>query len=114
MSAQDQVNLQMFVLDVMQDDIEDLSSIMLHLGQWRRDWPRDFTEPEIIVALRTLLEKGWISTLELGVNRDGRQVLFEVEVARTSEEAIRSYSFLPTQSGQDTWQAWEPPLPTDA
>jgi len=113
MSAQDQVNLQMFVLDVMQDDIEDLSSIMLHLGQWRRDWPRDFTEAEIIVALRTLLDAGWISALELGVNRDGRQVLFEVEVARTSEEAIRSYWFEPTQVGRDKWRAWEPPLPTD-
>lgn len=111
MSAPDQVTLQMFVLDVLQDDIEDLSSAMLHLGQWRQDWPRDFTEAEIIVSLRALLDAGWISALALGVNRDGRQVLFEVEVAQTSEDAIRSYWFEPTQSGRDTWQAWEPPLP---
>ncbi len=91
MGGQGQVTLQMFVLDVMQDDIEDLSSTLLHLDQWRRHWPRDFTEAEIVVSLRALLDAGWISALALGLSRTGHSELFDVEVAQTSEDAIRSY-----------------------
>ncbi len=58
MSQQYRIDLQLIVLGILHDDIEDLSSIMLHIPSWRRYWPRDFTEPEIIVALRMLLEAG--------------------------------------------------------
>jgi len=70
---------------------------------------RDFTEPEVVDALRTLLEKGWIDAYGFGRDRDGHEVLAKVEVAQTSEKAIRSYWFEPTQVGRDVWWDWEPP-----
>ncbi len=106
MSEQHRIDLHMIVLGILHDDIEDLSSIMHHIPSWRRYWPRDFTEPEIIVALRLLLEAGWIRALAPGLSPAGHSELFDVDVAQTSEEAIRSYSFLPTKSGRDTWRRW--------
>jgi len=102
-----QIDLQMIVLGILHDDIEDLSSIMLHIPSWRQYWPRDFTEAEIVVALRMLLEAGWIRALALGRSQTGHSELFEVEVAQTSEQVIRSYWFQPTKSGRDTWRRWE-------
>ncbi len=104
----------MMVLDVMLDDIEDLFSVMLHLNRWRRDWPGNLTEAEIGVALRMLLEKGWIRARALRRNREGHEVLSEADVARMSEEAFRSYWFEPTQVGRDAWRAWAPPPEPDA
>lgn len=113
MGQQYQIDLHMIVLSILHDDIEDVSSIMLHIPSWRRYWPRDFTEPEIIVALRLLLEAGWIRALALGRSPTGHSELFDVEVAQTSEEAIRNYWFLPTDSGRDTWRRWREAHPLD-
>jgi hypothetical protein len=99
-------NLEMFVLDSMQDDIEDLASVMRYLVAWRSRWPQDFTEDEVIEALASLIRDGLIEVYDELPDRDE---LSPVESSRTDRASLRRYWFRPTTRGKQIWKEWDAP-----
>ena len=61
-----QSHLPMFVIDVLRYDVGGTTKGILELINqdtnigWRKCWPHDFTETEIVSALKDLLNKLWL------------------------------------------------------
>jgi hypothetical protein len=103
--------LEMFVLDSMQDDIEDLESVMRYLVEWRPLWPHDFTEEEVLDALKSLTEDGLVGAYD---ESPSSAELKPVECPNTDPASLRRYWFRPTTLGRRIWKAWDAPsLPED-
>ena len=96
----------MFVLDSMQDDIEDFSSIMTYLGEWRSYWPQDFTEDEVLHALASLVKDGLVEVYE---ESPKNPELIPVDDPHTDGATLRHYWFRPTPSGKRVWNEWDAP-----
>ena len=96
----------MFVLDAMQDDIEELASIMRYLREWRPYWPHDFTEDEVIQTLTALVRDRLVDVYD---ETSGSSELSAVADPETDEASIRRYWYLPTPQGQELWKAWDAP-----
>jgi len=102
-------DLNMFILDAIQDDIEDLGGIMRYLKEWRFAWPHNFTDGGVLIALKELILKDCVSVLE---ERNLR--LEHVEQPSVHEEDLRRYWYAPTANGRQMWRQWEsPPLPPE-
>jgi hypothetical protein len=99
-------NLKMFILDSMQDDIEDLASIMRYLVEWRFCWPRDFTEAEVAETLKSLLETGLVEAYE---ETPDSPDLSPAQSPRTDHASLSRYWFLPTLKGKQAWADWDAP-----
>lgn len=99
-------DLRMFVLDSMQDDIEDLASVMRYLVQWRSYWPHDFTEGEVLQALKSLTEDGLVEVYD--ESPDSAE-LTPVESPSTDQPSVRRYWFRPTPRGKQVWKEWDAP-----
>ena len=106
MAAPSGPNLEMFVLDAMQDDLEDVESILRYLVQWRRHWPHDFTLEEVTSALRTLIERGLVEVYD---SVTGGSEVAPVSDPATDEASLREYWFLPTPQGREVWKMWDAP-----
>jgi len=98
--------LEMFVLDSMQDDIEDLASVMRYLVEWRSLWPRDLTEEEVLDALKSLTEDGLVEAYD---ESPSNAELQPVERPETDRASLRHYWFRPTTRGRQIWKAWDAP-----
>ena len=96
----------MFVLDSMQDDIEDLVSIMRYLAEWRPYWPHDFMEDEVLEALKSLTEDGLVDAYD---ESPQSSVLSLVDCPSTSYSSLRRYWFAPTARGKQMWAEWDAP-----
>ena len=99
-------HLEMFVLDAMQDDIEDLASIMRYLLEWRPYWTHDYTETEVMAVLAALIEDGLVEVY--GEASDTAE-LVPIDVPDTDEASLRRYWFRPTPKGRQIWKEWDAP-----
>jgi hypothetical protein len=102
------------VLDVLRHDvIEDLRGILNLMNNdgcigWRELWPHDFTEEEVMKALRELDAEGLVLTLRERTTEEG----FD-ELPRQSAELrdnVPGLWFHLTPEGRRKWDAWEPPI----
>jgi hypothetical protein len=96
----------MFVLDAMQDDIEDLASIMRYLLEWRPYWTHEYSEGDVMGALVVLIEDGLVDVY--GEAADSAQ-LVPIDAPRTDEASLRHYWFGPTPKGRRIWKEWDAP-----
>jgi hypothetical protein len=99
-------NLEMFVLDAMQDDLEDVGSIMRYLVEWRPHWPHDFTEDEVIQALRALIERELVDAYD---EAPGSSEVTPVNDPAMDSASLRRYWFMPTAQGREVWKKWDAP-----
>jgi hypothetical protein len=99
-------NLAMFVLDAMQDDIEDLASVMRYLIEWRPYWTHEYSEGDVMAALVVLIEDGLVDVY--GEAADSAQ-LVPIDAPRTDEASLRHYWFGPTPKGRRIWKEWDAP-----
>lgn len=104
--------IEMFVLDVLRHDIEDVTSIVKMLNNtgsigWRKFWPHDFTMKEVVVAVNALARDGLV-----------RQLVYDADYASAvpTEPAVELVTgseemwYEPTEAGQSAWDQWEPPV----
>lgn len=88
-----QALLDLYVLDALADDIEDLESILRMLNNpsigWREEWGKDFERPEVVTALSRLIRAG--------------QVLVYVLDAQGKELIPAQEQTLPSSSYDDVW-----------
>jgi hypothetical protein len=99
-------NLRMFVLDSMQDDIEELASIMAFLCEWRPYWHGEFIESEVLDALCSLAEDGLVVVYE---EVSGSSELESVSSPRLDRVSLQEYWFGPTPEGRKLWKEWDAP-----
>jgi hypothetical protein len=96
----------MFVLDAMQDDIEDLASIMRYLSEWRSHWPDGVQEDAVVEALKSLTDERLVEVYD--ESSDSAE-LRPVDWPSTDEAALRRYWFRPTATGRQMWNEWDAP-----
>jgi hypothetical protein len=104
--------IEMFVIDVLRYDIEAISSIIKLLNDrtigWRNFWPHDFTESEVVEALKELLPKGLVKPL--GYDKSAKELVdVEVENFRDIESSIEAFWFILTEKGWEVWNNWNDP-----
>lgn len=109
------VDLMMFVLDVLRHDFEQVPSIVKMLNNagcigWREFWPRDFTDSEVTDALIELTARNLVEVFQEGSGSEGPE-LVPVEAPAISANNIMRFWFHPSKRGQDLWSSWKPPVP---
>lgn len=102
----------MFIIDVLRQDIESIPLIVNRLNSrsslgWRFAWSHDFTETEVIEALKDLLRKGLIRPLQDNEEL-GKIVYLEKDADIWSN--IDSLWFELTDKGREAWNKWDPPI----
>jgi hypothetical protein len=102
------------VLDVLRHDaMEDLQGILGLLNSegcfgWREFWPHDFTEIEVLEALKELDAAGLVLTLLERPDQGGF-----LELPRRSQELKDNAPglwFRLTTAGRREWEKWDPPV----
>ncbi len=104
--------IEMFILDVLRHDIEDVFSIVKMLNNtgsigWRKFWPHDFTVKEVVTAVNALIRDGLVCQLVYdtecasAVSADSA-----IEIITGSEEVWHEL----TEIGRQIWEQWEPPI----
>jgi hypothetical protein len=102
----------MFVLDALANDIEDLDSIVRMLNSetalgWLSEWGRSFRREEVVEALSRLIVRGFVTVLILHSDRSGLQKLPAMTLPPLGyEEAY----FSMTDRGRLLHSSWEPDL----
>lgn len=104
--------IEMFVIDVLRYDIEAIPSIIKLLNDrtigWRNFWPHDFTELEVVEALKGLLPKGLVKPLVY--DKSTKELVdIEIENFRDIESSIGSFWFILTEKGWEVWNNWDDP-----
>ncbi len=96
--------IDMLVLDAVQDDVEQLPSIIRMLAEWRHQLDVEYTADDAVAALARLLDSGLIAALD--ESRE-KPELVPVPSPGTSPSALRRYWYEPTAAGRSTWEAWD-------
>ncbi|MHC4123314.1 MAG: hypothetical protein ACYSSI_07055 [Planctomycetota bacterium] len=105
--------LQMFVLDVLKYDIEQIDSICNLLNDtgcigWRDHWPNDFSRGEVVEALFNLCKQGLVEIL---INNDALDELVYLDVSINNCDSITDDMwFKLTKEGKKKWDNWVPPI----
>jgi hypothetical protein len=94
----------MLVLDGLQDDVEQIGSIMRVLAEWRPCLREEYTSEQVLEALRRLLLGGFVAALEESIDEP---VLVPVRTPDYSPTSLRRYWFEATASGRSLWEAWD-------
>jgi hypothetical protein len=107
-----EIRLDMFIIDVLQHDIENLSSILRLLNNdscigWRVFWPHEFSAQEVVPELIRLCSQGLLAAFMV---REDDNALHEID-RRPSETEVTSGDlwFSVSKQGNACWDAWEPP-----
>lgn len=101
----------MFVLDVLRHDVaEQVSSILKMLNNngcigWREHWSGDFTDQEVVAALKRLAQDGLVSRLEAD-NETGELRPAKAEI---NDGRMEEMWFSLTDEGHCVWDTWKPP-----
>jgi hypothetical protein len=104
--------LLMFVVDVLRYDIERIPSIVKLLNNrgsvgWRFFWPHDFTEKEVISALKQLMQRGLVRPVRYDPSA---QALMDAVGPVQIEIGDESTWFALTDQGWQAWEDWHPPI----
>lgn len=104
-------HLPMLVVDVLRYDIEQVPAIRNLLNNtgsvgWRKFWPLDFTDSEVIDALQRLVREGLVEVLVYDPQR--KELVFRGEVSRVAD-SLEEYWFRLNDEGRKKWEAWDPP-----
>ena len=105
-------DLDMFVVDVLRYDIEDVDAILRMLNStscvgWRKFWPHDFTRDEVLGALDRLVSRGVAKPLvENPLKNELEEVTHPVDVRNEGGR----YSYIIKQSPLNFWNEWNPPV----
>lgn len=99
----------MFVLDAVMDDIEDLDGIMRNLNRstssWRGIWGREFRREEVVQALIQLIARDFIRAYVLDGGADALKALPRgIQPPGTLDHSW----FGPTARGRFAHRNWEP------
>ena len=97
--------IDMLVLDAIQDDIEQLPSIMRMLGEWRPRIDEEYVENDVLDALRRLLDEGLVVAYEESLVEAGARALRSIPVS--SRLISRLTGSTPTPSGRARWESWQ-------
>ncbi len=107
----DMHQLAMFILDVLQHDVaEQVGSIVKLLNNrgcigWRAFWPRDFTQNDVLTALRWLVDHGLVIVY---MENPAKCELLQ-STAPPIDLGSPSLWFGRSEKGKHLWDAWEPP-----
>jgi hypothetical protein len=99
----------MYVLDSIADDIEDIEQILLRLNRsdeygWLSTWGRPFLEQDVTLALLRLIKKGWARA---SVLEDGGQHLVMLP-PKVVPIDLRDAWFGITPTGRLVHANWDP------
>lgn len=102
----------MFVLDALANDIEDLDSILRMLNSdtalgWVAEWGRTFQREELVEALSRLVTRDCVTVLVL--NSDGTSLQSLPAMALPPESYNDAY-FSMTERGRLLHRSWDPDL----
>lgn len=108
--------IDMFVIDVLRYDIENIPSILKLLNNrssvgWRFAWPHDFAEVEVIQALKDLIKNGWVKPLR---ENETHKNIVPVDEDEDIWNNIDTLWFELTGQGWQAWNNWDnPPIKED-
>jgi hypothetical protein len=97
-------DIDMLVLDALQDDVEQIPSIMRMLGEGRHGLDEEYTSDDVVDALVRLLRGGLVAALQESVHEPE---LVRVGAPNFARSALRQYWYEPTPSGQAAWEMWD-------
>ena len=101
----------LYVLDALANDIEDLESILRMLNSdtvlgWSDEWGRAFRRDEVVESLSRLIQKGWVQVLVHAV--DGKS-LSELATGSLPPDSFDDVYFSATGAGRLVHRNWNPP-----
>jgi hypothetical protein len=105
-------DLMMFVIDVLRYDMETVDFVVQLLNNegcigWRFAWARDFTESDVMEALKRLVDIGMVQCyVEPPAGRQFQVVKSPVDLSRGHEH----FWFELTAAGWAAWERWSPPI----
>lgn len=108
--------VKMFVLDVLQHDIEQITSIVNLLNDdsgsigWRDCWPRDFTKNDVISVIDELIQDGLVDVYDY--SDDERCLVPASPVGFIPSDFSGNqerYWYLLTEKGRALLKIWSPP-----
>lgn len=108
-------SLDLYVLDALADDIEDLEGMLRILNSdtaigWKKEWGRRFEREEIVTALSRLVLKDAVRVLVL--SGDGKY-LTDWPRGALPPGSYGDVYFGMTERGRLLHSSWDPVLPTD-
>jgi hypothetical protein len=101
----------MYVLDTLANDVEDMESILRMLNSdtnlgWRREWGRDFTKEDVVAALSRLIHQDFVQVFALdGEGKMIQEIGRRIMPAGTYADAY----FGITQRGRLVHSNWDDP-----
>lgn len=106
----------LYVLDTLADDVEELSSILRSLNSdsaigWHRIWGRHFRREEVVQALSRLIRADSVRVAVL--TPDGKS-LAEVQPRQIPPASYDDAWFSMTARGRLLHSNWNPGVPTDS
>ncbi|MEQ8209738.1 MAG: hypothetical protein RH917_07885 [Lacipirellulaceae bacterium] len=111
-----QAHMPMFVLDVLQYDIEQINSVINLLNDssgsigWSEFCPDGFRNEDVIQVLKILASLGHVDVYQYSEEESCLVPSGEPGfVPDDLESAINDYWFLRTRSGEKRWEEWDPP-----
>jgi hypothetical protein len=117
LSEGERERLQMFILDVLKYDIENVESILKLLNDrdgigWRFAWPHDFDKQEVVCGLQNLLRMELIQALTFD---DSDEALIEAKDKGAGlPENPEAYWFALTEIGRHALASWtDYPMPPE-
>jgi hypothetical protein len=103
----------LYVLDALANDIENLESILRMLNSesalgWTKEWGRPFSRNEIVEALSRLVRKGWVRVL---VHASDGKSLSELGVGSLPPGDYDDVYYSLTEPGRLVHGNWDPTVP---
>ncbi len=100
----------LYVLDALSNDIEDLESILRMLNSdtalgWAKEWGRAFTRGEIVEALTRLIRKAFVRVLVLA---DDGKSLTDLDPGTLPPNDYAEVYFSLTERGRMVHADWDP------
>ncbi len=104
-------DIDMFIVDVLRHDIEQVSSITKILNDsgcigWREFWPHDFAIEEVVSSLNRLMRRSFVQ--QLIYDRE-KGVLIPTSTINDIVSSEEEYWFELTAHGNAAWEKWKPP-----
>lgn len=96
--------IEVLVLDALQDDAEQLPSIMRMLGEWRDRVDDGFVQADVLDALRRLLTDGSVVALEEAIDMSELMLCAHTTLL---DSDLATYWYKPTPAGQAKWDSWQ-------